>query len=192
MTVPDFFPILKYLEHTQKKARTSSSLYSTSGDYPAGDGPIPGSHDSQYRNQTLSVVPEVNIEDSSEVLHHHQRVEPRDFGSGSHDSQGGSHDFQARSHDSGVTEGSEGIFSSCVGRVVDIDKIDEEVKKLAVKCRDRCRLLSCDVRTSPRTTTNSFSNWTTPSEDGSLLSSDGIQSRLGSFDKRRRTPSDDM
>ena len=170
VTVPDFYPILKYLEHAQRR-NTAGSLHSTTSE--PGDRPIPGSSDSKHGNQTLPAVLEATVEDS---LHHQSVV--------SHDSRTRS-DSQLGSHDLGVTEGSEGIHSSCVNRVVDIDNIDEEVKKLANRCKDRCRLLSCDVRTSPHT--NSLSNWTAPSEDGSIPAADGVMSRLSSFDLRRRT-----
>ena len=96
VTVPDFFPILKFLQHSQRPARkpcgfASSGLHSMlPGSSPRS---IPGgvSHStvdtSSQSPGLLPVVPEVIIETSSETIQQ----------SGSHDSQPGSHDLQTDS-----------------------------------------------------------------------------------------------
>ena len=168
MTVPDLYPILKYLERAQNSSR---ALSTASEPCPCPPAEV-GHHGNKRRSQPLPPVPEVSIAGSYSQLHH-QSAE--------------SHDAQPGSGDDGV---------SCANRVVEIDKIDEEVQKLAMKCRDRCRLLSCDVAGSPRAAvSNPFNSWPVPSEDGPALSADGksqLESRLNSFDKRLRAPSSDM
>ena len=183
MTVPDFFPVLKFLEHSQRKTTaagtggkqrgsSSSSLQSTPGSYRPipEDGEHSATSESNAGPQVLHVLPEVNIETSSETVQ----------SSGSHDSGSGSHD---RSHDLGE-EGSSGA-----NRVVEIDKIEEEIQRLARRCKDRCRLLSCNVNvsSSPRPT----GNWGGPSEDGTLPNGVGLAERQNSFNFRRRFPSNE-
>ena len=151
VTVPDFYPILKYLEHTQKR-HTSS--------YTASSQPATQQSRSSSQHTLLPVVAEV-LEESTER----------------------SHDPQTESHDNGVTVEP----SSCTNRVVDINMLDEEVKKLARKCKDRCRLLSCDIPGSPRST----SSWVGPSEDGPVQTADGLTTGIDTLDPRRRRPSND-
>ena len=186
MTVPDFFPILKYLEHAQKKRHrtqsTSSGVSLHSMSPGAGlqsmleEGSTLEPPSLYGQPQVLPTVPEVSIEDS-------QGERAHDL---SHD-LGPSHDLSHEAaHDNGVT------VDSCACRVVDIDTIDEEVRKLAMRCKDRCRLLSCDKAGVPRIATNPTSNWAGPVEDGTVPSPDGIAPRLNSLDVRRRSPSNDM
>ena len=176
VTVPDLYPVLKYLEHAQKSTQrpstaslqstsSATSTQSTSGDCLC---PIPETAQDvgERKSQFLPSVPEIALDESSQMS---------------------SHDSQAESHDSGVTEGCDG--DSCANRVVGIDMIDEEVKKLAIKCKDRCRLLSCDVASPPRSARSTSSRLTGPSDDGPVPS---IDARLNSVDSRRRVPSNDM
>ena len=181
--VPDFFPVLKFLEHSQKRRRSrkfrgpsSSGPQSTSSTgsprlIPGGGAqatPLEVGRQSQF----LPVVPELTFETSSETLH-----------SGSHDSRLGSRD---ESHDPKVGEG-EGPGSGA-NRVVEMDKIEEEVQRLARRCRDRCRLLSCTASGSPRNTAGRVD----PSGYGSVPTGDDLVERLNSFDVRRRVPSNEM
>ena len=99
--------------------------------------------------------------------------------SGSHDSGSGSHDRSCGCDEEG---------SSSANRVVERDKIEEEVQRLARKCKDRCRLLSCNVSSSTRPTVN----WGGPSEDGNVPSGNGLAERPNSFHLRRRVPSNEM
>jgi hypothetical protein len=177
VTVPDFFPILKFLEHFsqsktggKQRGPSSSSLQSTSS--AGGLRPIPGgvAHSvTSESNAGPPLVPEVNIETSSEMIQ----------SSGSHDSGSGSHDRSCGCDEEG---------SSGANRVVEIDKIEEEVQRLARKCKDRCRLLSCNVSSSTRPTVN----WGGPSEDGTVPSGNGLAERPNSFHLRRRVPSNEM
>lgn len=185
VTVPDLFPVLKYLEHAQKRSRkaqrsSAASSRSTSGDCPCPT-PETSHHGNQRNSQLLPSVPEVAVESSSEMLH---------------DQKVGSHDSQTESHDNSVTAVGGEDQTSCANRVVQIDKIDEEVQKLAMKCKDRCRLLSCDMGGSPHSTVGtSSSGWGVPSEGEAVLSTNGkypLESRLNSFDRRIRAPSTDM
>ena len=177
VTVPDFFPILKFLEHSsqsktggKQRGPSSSSLHFTSS---AGSlRPIPGGGAHSVTSESNAgppLVPEVNIETSSEMIQ----------SSGSHDSGSGSHDRSCGCDEEG---------SSGANRVVEIDKIEEEVQRLARKCKDRCRLLSCNVSSSTRPTVN----WGGPSEDGTVPSGNGLAERPNSFHLRRRVPSNEM
>ena len=116
----------------------------------------------------LLPVPEIAIETSSEVVQ----------SSGSHDSGSGSHDG---SHDEGKEEG------SGANRVVEMDRIEEEIQRLARKCKDRCRLLSCNISSSPCSVTG----WGGPSEDGTVPTGAELVERLNS-DVRRRVTSNEM
>ena len=180
VTVPDLYPVLKYLEHSQsnthhKSQRNTAGSFQSVSSTPStrsmsGDClcsmPETTQDVGERKSQILPSVPEATIEESTEMV---------------------SHDSQAESHDSGVTAGCD--RDSCANRVVGIDMIDEEVKKLAMKCKDRYRLLSCDVASSPRSARTPSSGLASPSEDGSVPS---IDVRLNSADRRRRVPSNDM
>ena len=187
VTVHDLYPVLKYLEHSQsrtqhKTQRNATGSFHSTPSTPrthsmSGDClcPIPETTQDvgDRKSQFLPSVPEVTLEESSEMA--------------SRDLQAESHDSQTESHDSGVTGGCDG--DSCANRVVGIDMIDEEVKKLAMKYKDRCRLLSCDVASSPRLARSPSSGLASPSEDGSVPS---VDVRFNSVDRRRRVCSNDM
>ena len=134
----------------------------------------PRSHDAQPGSHDLNT--------ESHITEPGSNLESYDSHPKSHVSHSGSHDSQPESGDSGVTEGS----GAC--RVVEMDRIEEEVKRLASRCRDRCRLLSCNIPGSPRSTVR----WVAPSEDGSAPNGDGSGVRLNSLDVRRRVPSNEM
>lgn len=175
VTVPDMFPILKYLEHSQRKTDKTRRTSSLSDECPCP--PQESLH--QHKSQLLPAVPELHVEASSEI---------------SHDNSVRSRDSQTESHDSHVT--SDVDHTSCANRVVEIDKIDEEVEKLAIKCKSRCRLFSWDttgVAAPPVVSTASGS--AVPSKDWAVSSTEGkstLESRLNSFDGRFRAPSSDM
>lgn len=174
VTVPDMFPVLKYLEHSQRKVDTTQGTVSPSGDCPC----LPQESPYQRKSQLLPAVPELDIEVSSEI---------------SHDVSVRSRDSQTESHDSHVTGDVD--HTSCANRVVEIDKIDEEVEKLAIKCKARCRLFSCDAAGVPHSVTSTASGSDISSKDWAVSSTEGkptLESRLNSFDGRFRAPSSDM
>ena len=182
------FPILKYLEHSQKKADKTLGPSPSSDKCPCQPQEPPH----QRKSQLLPAVPELHIVGSSEI---------------SHDNSVRSRDSQTESHDSHVTSDVDHV--SCANRVVDIDKIDEEVEKLAIKCKSRCRLFSWDTTAMapPVASTASGSavpskDWVVPSKDWAVSSKDWavsstegnstLESRLNSFDGRFRAPSSDV
>lgn len=173
MTVPDMFPILKYLEHSQRKPDK------TQGPPPSDDCPCHPQEPTHHRkSQLLPAVPKLHIEGSSEISHDHS-VRSRDS--------------QTESHDSHVTSDVDHV--SCANRVVEIDKIDEEVEKLAIKCKSRCRLFSWDTTGMAPPVASTASGSAVPSKDWAVSSTEGnstLESRLNSFDGRFRAPSSDM
>ena len=185
VTVPDFFPILKFLEHSQKRShKQHSSVSSTSSAGPHSTS-VSGGHGSipeggvQYTasdgatgyppSAPLPALPEITLETSSD---RHRSQYSR------------SHDPQSMSHDSHMIPEEEEDGGGA-NRVVEMNEIDEEVKRLARRCKDRCRLLSCNVTSSPNK-----SIWGGSSEDGTAPSGNGLGTRLNSFDVRRRSSND--
>ena len=202
VTVPDLYPILKYLEHSQATQKTSSHLQSVPEEssppnttchcgplepclpskphLPSGPSePCPPSEPHPLSEPHLQPlvpvpIPVISIE-GSQGPSHDQEVRP-----------------EAKSHDEVVTVeiGEECDDTSCANRVVEIDEIENEVKKLAIKCKQRCRLLSCDHPGSPRSSVGSPpGKWSAPLVDAAVPSGDGsqLETRLNSFEGRLRT-----